>query len=303
MTAGSPRGVIAPILTPFNDDLTIAEDLLVAHAERLLAEGCVALAPFGTTGEALSVGSEERLTALKALIAGGIDPQRLIPGTGLTALSETAALSRACLDLGCPAVMTLPPFYYKGVSEEGLYAYFARLIEWIGPAGLAIYLYHIPPVAVVGLPPSLVRRLFVDFPEAIVGIKDSSGDWSNTEALLAIEGLTVYPGSEVFLLQGLKAGSQGCITATANLNAAALADVVAAHDAGESDDAAARQEAASALRRLIESYGNIPAQKHLLAERHGDPRWRILRPPLMALTQARGRDLVDRLAAEHGFTL
>ena len=301
MPAQSPRGVLAPILTPFNDDLTIAEDLFIAHAETLLEQGCVALAPFGTTGEALSIGLEERLAALKALIAAGIDPARLVPGTGLNALGETAALSRACLDLGCAGVMTLPPFFYKGVAEEGLYAYFARLVERIGLPSFRLYLYHIPQVAGVGLPPALVRRLFADFPEAIVGIKDSSGDWENTQALLAIEGLTVYPGSEAFLLEGLKLGGAGCITATANLNAAGLSRVVERFDAGDAAGAAAAHAAAMPIRRLIETSGNIHAQKRLLALARKEPRWALLRPPLLPYPEVEGRALADRLSEECGF--
>ena len=182
------RGVIAPILTPFNDDLSIATDLYVAHARWLFEQGCVGIAPFGTTGEALSVGIDERIAAIETLLDGGIDPARVIPGTGLTSVADTARLSRACLDMGCAAVMTLPPFYFKSVSNDGLYAYFEQLIAALG-ADARIFLYHIPPIAVVGIPPSLVKRLHQDFPTQVIGIKDSSGDWDNTRELLGIDGM------------------------------------------------------------------------------------------------------------------
>ncbi len=193
------RGVIAPLLTPFNDDMSLATSLYVAHAKRLFDQGCAAIAPFGTTGEALSVGIDERIIAIRALIDGGIDPARMIPGTGLSNVVDTARLSRACLDMDCTAVMTLPPFYFKDVGEGGLYRYFEQLIEAIG-SDARIYLYHIPPIAVVGIPPSLAARLHDNFPQQIVGIKDSSGDWENTRALLNIDGMIVYPGSELPLL-------------------------------------------------------------------------------------------------------
>ena len=193
------RGVIAPILTPFNDDLSIANDLYLAHARWLIDQGCAGIAPFGTTGEALSVGIDERIAATQVLVDGGIDPARMIPGTGLSNVADTVRLSRACLDMGCAGVLTLPPFYYKDVGEDGLYAYFEQLITAIG-SDARIYLYHIPPIAIVGVPPSLAARLHAAFPEQIVGIKDSSGDWENTRALLEIDGLTVYPGSELPLL-------------------------------------------------------------------------------------------------------
>ncbi len=295
MSASLLRGVVAPVLTPFNDDLSIAKDLFLAHGKRLLAEGCAGLAPFGTTGEALSIGIDERIEALDHLIDGGIDPARLVPGTGLTALADTARLTSACLERGCGGVLLLPPFYYKGVSEEGLYNYFAQLIATVRPKSPSIYLYHIPPVAVVGLPPSLVRRLFTDFPEAIAGIKDSSGDWSNTQALLDIEGLVVYPGSELFLLDGLKAGSQGCITATANINATPIAKVVERFDAGDLAGAEAQQDVITVFRKLIQGPGAIPGQKCLLAMESGDQRWANLRPPLLPLDASAGAALAEKL--------
>ena len=266
------RGVIAPILTPFNDDLSIATDLYVDLAKRLFDQGCAGLAPFGTTGEALSVGIDERISAIAALVDGGIEPSRLIPGTGLSNIADSARLSRACLDLGCPAVMTLPPFYFKAVSEDGLYRYFSELIRAIGPDA-RVFLYHIPPIAIVGIPPSLTARLRAAFPEQIVGIKDSSGDWENTRALFEIDGLIVYPGSELPLIDALQLGGPGCITATANVNATAIARVVELFDQGDIDAAQQAHEAVRQTRLTIQEYAPIPAQKRLLAMQTGDARW------------------------------
>ena len=291
-----PRGVIAPLLTPFNDDYSVAIDLYVAHARHLLDTGCAALAPFGTTGEALSVGIDERLAAIRALVDGGIDPARMIPGTGLSNVADTARLSRGCLEMGCAAVMTLPPFYYKGVSEEGLYAYFAQLIAAVG-AEARIFLYHIPPIAIVGIPPQLAARLHRDFPEQIIGIKDSSGDWENTRALLEIDGLIVYPGSELPLLDALDLGSPGCISATANINCTAIGQVIELFDRGEIDAAHALHAAVARFREVVQEYAPIPAQKRLLAESTGDPRWARVRPPLAAMSEEKGRALAAALAA------
>lgn len=288
------RGVVVPILTPFNDDMSIATDLYVDLAKSVFDNGCAGLAPFGTTGEALSVGIDERIDAISALIDGGIDPARMIPGTGLSNVADTARLSRACLDLGCPAVMTLPPFYYKGVSEDGLYRYFASLVEAIGPDA-RIFLYHIPPIAVVGIPPALVARLHADFPQQIVGIKDSSGDWDNTRQLFDIDGLIVYPGSELFLLEALELGGPGCITATANINIAAIAEIVRLFDDGNVDEAISRSSEARRVRLTVQDCGPIPAQKRLLAMRTGDARWANVRPPLVALTEQAGRELSNAL--------
>ena len=291
-----PRGVIAPLLTPFNEDFSIATDLYVAHARHLLDTGCAALAPFGTTGEALSVGIDERLAAIRALIDGGVDPERMIPGTGLSNVADTARLSRGCLEMGCAAVMTLPPFYYKGVSEDGVYSYFAQLIAAVGSEA-RIFLYHIPPIAIVGIPPQLAARLHHDFPGQIGGIKDSSGDWTNTRALLKIDGLIVYPGSELPLLEALELGSPGCISATANTNCAAISQVIDLFDRGQHDAARELHATVAQFRKVVQEYAPIPAQKRLLAASTGDPRWVRVRPPLTAMSEEKGRELTAKLVA------
>ena len=296
MSFAAPRGVVAPILTPFNDDLTIATDLYVELARRLFDEGCAGLAPFGTTGEALSVGIDERIEAIDALINGGVDPALLIPGTGLSNVADTARLSRACVDRGCAAVMTLPPFYYKDVSEDGIYRYFAQLIATIGDDA-RIFLYHIPPIAVVGIPPTLAARLHADFPEQVVGIKDSSGDWDNTRRLFDIDGLIVYPGSELPLVDALDLGGPGCISATANINMREISKVVELYDQGNLDAARAQQQAISTTRLAIQDFGPIPAQKRLLAMETGDARWANVRPPLDPLSEEQGDELLAALGS------
>jgi 4-hydroxy-tetrahydrodipicolinate synthase len=294
------RGVLAPLLTPFNDDLSVATELFTAHAKRLIGQGCAGIVPFGTTGEALSVGIDERIAALRALVDAGVDPARMIPGAGLCDVADTARLSRACLDLGCAGVLTLPPFYYKGVDEDGLYRYFERLIQAVG-ADARLYLYHIPPVAIVGIPPALAARLHADFPSNILGIKDSSGDWDNTRALLEIDGLVVYPGSELPLLDGLDRGSAGCISATANVNAAAIAETMRLYDKGDVEAARALHETVSTTRSILQRAAPIPAQKRLLAIASGDRRWANVRPPLTPMPADQGRELAAELQQQAGF--
>jgi 4-hydroxy-tetrahydrodipicolinate synthase len=302
MRTDTIRGLVAPILTPFNDDLSVATSLYVTHAKWLFDKGCAGIAPFGTTGEALSVGIDERIAAIRELIDGGIDPARMIPGTGLSNVADTGRLSRACLDMGCAAVMTLPPFYFKSVTEEGLYRYFEHLIAAIGPDA-RIYLYHIPPIAIVGIPPTLAARLHADFPNQVVGIKDSSGNWDNTRTLLKIEGMIVYPGSELPLLDALKLGAPGCISATANINASNIVRVLALFAQGDMASAQDLHETVKRFRLLMQDYSPIPAQKRLLAIATGDERWANVRPPLTAMSEEAGRELAAILKRDFEFEL
>ncbi|MFM9861016.1 dihydrodipicolinate synthase family protein [Pseudoxanthobacter sp. M-2] len=298
---GIIRGVIAPNLTPFDDALAVVPELYVAHAQHLLANGCAGLAPFGTTGEALSVGIDERKRLLEALVEAGVDPKRLIPGTGLCSFPDTAELTRHAVDLGCAGAMTLPPFYFKGVSDDGLYAYFEKLIEAVDRPALRIYLYHIPPVSQTPLSLDLVGRLAEAFPETVVGLKDSSGDAENTRALLArFPKLAIYPGSEIGLDAMLALGAPGCITATANLNAPAVAEVVARHGDG---GGGARQAVVDAFRKTVQPYAPIPAMKAVLAETTGDRRWRNVRPPLLPAPVEKGRELLRTLEESFGFAV
>ena len=261
------KGLIAPILSPFNDDLSFNQNLYNDLAKDLLTSGCSGLAPFGTTGEALSLGNEERIQALKGLIDTGIDPNILIPGTGLCNLPDTIKMSKHALDLGCHGIMTLPPFYFKGMSDEGLFQYFEKLIEGINHPNLKIYLYHIPQVSGVGLSIDLVKKLKQTFPNIIVGIKDSSGDWKNTEALLNIEELIVYPGAELPVIEAIKLGAPGCISATANLNSSDIARVIDLCHQKEWDNAEELHKKVKSVRLLFQDYAPIPAQKRLLAKK------------------------------------
>jgi 4-hydroxy-tetrahydrodipicolinate synthase len=302
MTSFPIRGVLVPLLTPFNDDMTVANDLYVDHAQRLLGQGCAGLVPFGTTGEALSVGIDERIDAIRALVNAGIDPALMIPGTGLSNVADTVRLSRACLDMGCAAVMTLPPFYYKGVSEDGLYRHFVQLVEAIGEDA-RIFLYHIPPIAIVGIPVTLAARLHAEFPGQIVGIKDSSGEWDNTRALLGIDELIVYPGSELPLVEALDLGAPGCISATANLNGAAIARLIDAYFEKDTERVRELHRSLKRFRLLVQDYAPIPAQKRLLALMTDDERWARVRPPLIEMPEDQGRELLNTLRREFEFEI
>jgi len=287
------RGIVTPVLTPYNHDMTIATDLYLEHAGQCLADGAHYLSPFGTTGEAVSNTSRERMEILERLVTSGIaQPEQLMPGTGLCALADTETLVRHAVDLGCAAVMTLPPFFYVNARDEGLYRYFSTLIDRVGSDALRICLYHIPQMAGVGISPALAARLNTAFPEIVVAYKDSSGDWENTRAVIdAAPGISVFPGSESFLLKGVEAGAGGCISASCNSNAGAIRKLYDLALADKTIEAQALEAAVNRHRTAIQDAGLIPGLKSLKAHQSGDERWLNLRPPLEPADPALGPDL------------
>ena len=296
VTSLTAHGVWSPVLVPLRPDLSIDAERFIAHAHWLLGQGCHGLALFGTTSEANSFSVSERRALLGRVVEAGVPPGRLMVGTGCCALTDSVELTRHAVDAGCRRVLMLPPFYYKGVSDEGLFRSFAEVVERVGDPDLRVFLYHFPRLSGVPVTEGLIALLVDAFPEVIAGVKDSSGDWSNTRTMLErFPGLAIFPGSEVFLLDGLRAGGAGCITATSNVNAAGARAVFDAWSAGR-DDAGARQAAATAVRRAIDRHPGIPAQKYLIARHRSDPAWRAVRPPMTALADDAGRDLLGALS-------
>jgi 4-hydroxy-tetrahydrodipicolinate synthase len=292
-----PRGVFVPASTPFHADLSVDGERFVAHCRWLLEEGANGLAVFGTTSEANSLSAGERIAALEQLIAGGISPGVLMPGTGCCALPDTVALTRHAVAHDCMGVLLLPPFYYKGISDDGLYAGIAELIQRVADRRLRVYLYHIPPMAGVGFSLGLIARLLKDFPGTVVGIKDSSGDWKNTQALLQeFTDFEVFPGSETYLLDGLRLGGAGCISATANINVAAMRALI---DAWKTPGADAMQQQLSVLRAAVQKFPMVPANKAILARLQEAPDWNIVRPPLVTLSNEARAQLFGALEALH----
>ncbi len=291
-----PRGVFAAALTPMDGDLYPDHGAFAGHCRRLLAAGCHGVAVFGTTGEATSLSVDERLAALEALIEDGVPGEALLPGTGSSALTDTVRLSRAALDAGARGVLVLPPFYYKGIGDDGLFRFFAEVVERVDDERLRVYLYHIPQMTSVGFGFAVISRLLDAYPGVVVGTKDSSGDAERIATLCReFPGFSVFAGTETLLLDTLREGGAGCISATVNVTSRLARRVHDAHQAGEGGEAEALQERLTELRALIEAYPMIPALKRLTAELTGDEGWRNLRPPLSALDEARAEELLSRL--------
>ena len=288
----SLSGLWTPAATPFRPDGSVNAARLVEHCKNLIAEGSSGLAILGTTSEANSLTLAERRGIIDACVEGGIGADRLLPGTGATALDDAVTLTRHAADLGCAGVLLLPPFYYKKVSEDGLFAFVAGLIERVGPNVPRILLYHIPPMAIVGWPTDLVGRLIEAFPGVVVGMKDSSGELDHVvEMIDSFPGFAVFPGAEKHLLLGMQAGAVGCISASANVNARGISDLIRHW---RDPYAARRQDAANAIRAAVETRGLIPSIKAVLAALYRDDAWRHVRAPLMALD----RESRDRLLAD-----
>jgi 4-hydroxy-tetrahydrodipicolinate synthase len=288
------KGVLAAVLTPMDEGLNPNHRDFAAHCYRLLAAGCHGLSVFGTTGEANSLSVDERLAALEALVESGVPAEKLLPGTGSCALTDTVRLSRAALEAGTAGALVLPPFYYKGVSDDGLFRFFAEVIERVGDNSLRLYPYHIPQMTGVDLGLSLISRLINAYPGVVVGTKDSSGDRERIMTLCReFPDFSVFAGTETLLLETLRSGGEGCISATVNVTSRLARRVHDAHAAAKHDEAEALQKHLTQLRASIEAYPVIPALKQLVARLTGDKQWRNLRPPLSSLDEKRTQDLLS----------
>jgi 4-hydroxy-tetrahydrodipicolinate synthase len=289
----APR-VFAPVVTPFNADLSVDTPRLVTFCRWLVGQGA-GLALFGTNSEANSLTLTERRAVLDSVIAADIDPAQLLPGTGACALPDAIELTRHATAAGCAGVLMLPPFYYKGVSDEGLYAYYSAVIEAVGSADLRVLLYHIPQLTGVPITPALIERLIGAYPHTVVGIKDSSGDWSNTAGLLArFPGFKVFPASEALLGLGLPLGAAGCISATANLQPGAIASLLAATTL---ETRTAWVDQVSTIRLALQAHPLIPALKAVVAQHTRHAGWARVRPPLVPFGALAASTLLAQLEA------
>ena len=283
------QGLWCASLTPVSAAGAIDDARFAAHVHWLFSQGVAGVAPFGTTGEGQSFSTDERRAGLDGLLKS-IPAQRVLPGTGGASLTETIALTRHATSAGCIASLVLPPFFWKDPSDDGLFAWYARLIEGVNDARLRIFLYHLPQVSSVPLSVDLVARLAAAFPGTIAGIKDSQGKWENTAALLArVPQITVVIGHEPDLPRLIAAGGAGTICGVANAYPHLVRSLLS-RDA--SDEAKAR------IAKFIEitfQQPFLPAFKRMVADRTGDPEWRHVRPPLVPLTDSEHKTLRESL--------
>jgi 4-hydroxy-tetrahydrodipicolinate synthase len=286
-------GVFCATATPVTADLAPDYATFVAHCQRLLQQGCDGIALLGTTGEANSFSGSERKALLEAVVASGILPEHLLPGTGVAAWTETVELTKHALSLGVTRVVMLPPFYYKGISDDGLFAVYAEIAERIGDSRLQVVLYHIPQFSAVPITFPVIERLRACYPMTFVGIKDSSGDLANMTAMVErFRGFSVLAGADPLMLPLLRRGGAGCITATSNLVASDLTFVYHHHaEPARAAEVEAAQARVVAARTRVSQFAQIASIKALIARQTGHAEWKNVRPPLLPLTETEAAQL------------
>jgi len=295
-------GVLVPVLTPFTRAGDPDAGRFVAFCRWLLDEGADGLAIFGTTSEANSMAASERMALLDRLVASGIPAAKLMPGTGACSITEASMLIKHAVGHGCGGVLMLPPFYYKGVPEEGLFRFFSEVVQRVGDDRLRVYLYHIPPVSAVPITHKLVERLMKAYPKQIAGMKDSADDWAHTKSMIdafAKDGFDVFSGNEKPLIENLKAGGVGVISATANINPGKIAETYKKYATPEGEKL---QSWINDVRGVMQGYVMIPALKYVVAHYGSDAAWTPVRPPLVETAEAQGRDMIAKLD-KLGFTM
>jgi 4-hydroxy-tetrahydrodipicolinate synthase len=301
MAAARIKGVLSPVVTPFKRDLSPDTARFIAHCKWLLSQDC-GLAVFGTNSEANSMSADERMALLDAAIAGGVPTTRMMPGTGACSINEAAKVSAHATKQGVAGVLMLPPFYYKGVPEEGLFRFFSEVVQRVGDDNLRVYLYHIPPVSAVPITHKLVERLMKAYPKQIAGMKDSSDDWAHTKSMIdafAKDGFDVFSGNEKPLIDNIKAGGAGCISATANINPGKIAETYAKWKTPEGEKL---QTWINDVRGVMQGYVMIPALKYVIAHYGADTAWTPVRPPLVETEEKVGKDMIAKLD-KLGFTM
>lgn len=288
-----PDGVFAASVTPLKEDFSINLEVLLNHCNWLLTNGNNGICLMGTTGEANSFSVSERKAALDYLVDNGFPPEKLLVGTGCCALPDTIQLTKHATSKGVGGVLMLPPFYYKGISDDGLTKYFTLVIDGAADPNLKIYLYHIPKMTGVPFSVSFIKNLVSSHPDTVVGMKDSSGEWSNMKAICeGIPGFRLYAGTEKYFLDVLRAGGAGVISATTNLTGSMAAQVYTRRKDPQADDLQAKL---SEARLAFEGASFISSVKHMMSKHHQNKEWLNVRPPNGNLTEEQALELETRL--------
>ena len=289
-------GVYTASLTPMRDDLTVDHEALARHCRWLMQNGCHGVVLMGTTGEANSLSVTERKELLERALSSGFPADKFIVGTGCSAFTDTLDLTLHAVNRGVRAVLVLPPFYYKKVSDEGLFSAFDTVIQRTADSRVRIILYHFPQMSGIAFPDALVRRLVKSFPSVVIGMKDSGGDFEHMERLCrTLPEFKMFTGTERYLLDILKNGGAGTISASANVTSGLCSGVF---ERWTEENLRPQQDFLSSVRGVLESQPFIPGLKGLFASVTGRAEWLNMRPPFVPLKEpdiGRMRRELDRL--------
>lgn len=279
------RGIWPALLTPLNADLSIDHAKFAAHCKSLIASGCPGVTAFGTTGEGPSFSMAERMEAIEQLIRNGIPAAQIMVSTSCAALPETLELTRHAVNAGVHGCLMLPPFFLKGVSDQGVIDCYRYVIDRLADDRLKLYLYHIPQVSGVSLSHHVIATLKKMYPKTILGIKDSACDTAHSVGLAEafMKDLTVYVGYEPDLPEMGRRGSTGAISGLANFMPRVVKRLVTQPDAPATP---AERERVIKLIGMLGDYSLMPALKGIMALLSGDPAWLRVRAPLVALSPA-----------------
>lgn len=291
-------GILAAVLTPIDDDGWCDNRHLAVHCRTLLDEGCHGVSLFGTTGEGPAFSVRERKEGLEAVLAAGVPAAKILPGTGCAAPGDTVDLTRHALECGCENVLVMPPFFFKDVSDQGVFRFYAHVIEAARSDTLRVYIYNFPEVTGVWIRPNVVERLIAGYGPVIAGVKDSSGDWDYVNAVLELPGLAVFSGWETYLPRLLAMGGKGNVSGLANVIPSILRRLFDERPADPADPLL------SGVTRLVEEFDGLPVGpgiRALAATLRKWPAWRNMRPPLEPLDGPSERRLLvafDRITGD-----
>lgn len=277
-------GLSVALATPFDSTGAIAVDAMIEQAKRSLSAGCASVTLFGTTGEGSSIGTHERELVLSAFLDAGIAANQIVVGVLVDAAEDAAAQAGYALAKGVRNILLAPPSYFKNVSDNGLFDWFGAVFSKLGDTARDVIVYNIPSVTMVALSVPLIGRLRKAFP-AVVGVKDSSGDWPYTESLLNAHGdLIILIGDERHLAKGVQLGGQGAISGMANF---LPREVKAMAEQGYEDS-----RIADFVVELLK-HPVTPAVKVMVARSTGDQMWLAVRPPLVSISGEGQKQLAD----------
>mgnify|MGYP001188440687 CR=1 FL=1 len=290
-------GTFCASLTPFNDDLSINNEVLFDHCKEIINKGADKIAIFGTTGEANLISSHTKMNPLEVLIQKGFDASNLLPGTGLVSLKETIVFSKFASDNNMAGVLLLPSYYYKNPTDEGLIDYFSRIVEEVGNTDFKYLLYHIPQISGVGINLSVIENLLKKYPKNIVGIKDSSNDLENMKKMITtFPNFSVLSGSDSLAMEVMRLGGGGAITATANLSVSLLSKIVKyAKDSSKDEIVKKMHILQDQIRKLVFSQEQISFMKAVLNILSQSNHWTNIMPPLKPLKDFKNNQNISKV--------